>query len=496
MCRRKGILANRAILGVLVLFGACAVGCQPVHPQAGVGVKDPPQVGPESTAPLTGTLSCSGRGCHADFERPDLKDQPVYRISYTRWLHRDPHTRAYKVLYEPLAVEMGKKLGIKDVGTEPRCLVCHCTPQAAESETIAARDEREWGVGCEACHGPAKNWLVAHRDASWQKMTPDQKQKEYDKVGMSFLQSHVVRAEVCAGCHVGAPADPARGIPARDMNHDFIAAGHPRLMFEYGSFLANLPKHWTEKDTRFNKWTSEKSDFEARVWLVGQAVSARSALRLLADHRANPKAKDAVWPELAEFDCYACHHDLADKSWRQERGFPDGPPGATRPNQWYTALLPEVTAMLPGGPALRLDALKKSLHRQSPDEADVVEKAQAVLTAMNQVPVVLENREYNREAIKGLREQLVAIVNGTKRTDWDQVEQCALGLRALDLADRALRKKADQKPTPEDEETTRTIDDLLKLLAFPSGMDSPHDFRRTEDDQKKLKVLFSRLKQG
>src|SRR5207253_581251 len=28
---------------------------------------------------------------------------------------------------------------------------------------------------------------------------------------------------------------------------------------------------------------------------------------------------DGPWPELAQFDCYACHHNLVPRSWRQGR---------------------------------------------------------------------------------------------------------------------------------------------------------------------------------
>ncbi len=123
----------------LALCLIAVIGCQQSSSPRGADVRDPPQVGPPSNALLTGTLSCSGRGCHADFERPTVKDQAPSRYSYTRWLHQDPHTRAYRVLFEPLAVEMGKKLDIKNVAEEPRCLVCHCTPQASRDEPGGAR---------------------------------------------------------------------------------------------------------------------------------------------------------------------------------------------------------------------------------------------------------------------------------------------------------------------------------------------------------------------
>src|SRR5262249_43821647 len=52
---------------------------------------------------------------------------------------------------------------------------------------------------------------------------------------------------------------------------------HPRLNFEFATFLANLPRHWKEA-------LGGKSD-PARgmtAWALGQVVSARAALELLA----------------------------------------------------------------------------------------------------------------------------------------------------------------------------------------------------------------------
>jgi hypothetical protein len=316
-------------------------------------------------------------------------------------------------------------------------------------------------------------------------MPPEQKREEYQKVGMNWLQSHAVRAEVCAGCHIGAPAEPGSGLPDRDMNHDFIAAGHPRLMFEYGSFLANEPKHWKEKDTR--------ADFEARAWLVGQVVSAQSALRLSAD-RATTTAAGRVWPELAEYDCYACHHDLVGKSWRQQRGFPPGRIGALRPSEWYTALLPVVASAAPRKPGLSLAALSTTLSQRSPDGATISQQVKEILTAMGPLPAELEKTEYDRAAIVGLRQKLVATANDRKRTDWDVVEQVALGLRALEATEQAIREKTGEQPSPEDVRITDSIRELLEKLAFPPGANSPRNFRRNSADEVELNKILGKLK--
>src|SRR5262249_10930446 len=163
-------------------------------------------------------------------------------------------------------------------------------------------------------HGPAgksdQPWLYVHTGADWKKLSVDQKQQH----GMRPIRDVKVQAQVCAGCHVGAPA--ANDAPLRDCNHDMMAAGHPRLNFELTAFRANLPPHWGGAGKTKRKPVPEV----AKVWAIGQVVSAKASLDLLAD-RAE-RADKAPWPEFAAYACNSCHADLQHPSWRQSaRGF-------------------------------------------------------------------------------------------------------------------------------------------------------------------------------
>jgi hypothetical protein len=131
---------------------------------------------------------------------------------------------------------------------------------------------------------------------------------------MTDLNTIGQRAVVCAGCHVGAPANPSEGIASpRDMNHDMIAAGHPRLHFELTEYQRQLPPHWLERDRTRPDRPARDSWFEMQTWLVGRVAVAEAACLLLADrtHRA--------WPEFAEGNCFACHHNLQPDGWRVDR---------------------------------------------------------------------------------------------------------------------------------------------------------------------------------
>jgi hypothetical protein len=155
-------------------------------------------------------------------------------------------------------------------------------------------------VSCEACHGNAGNWIKDH--AGWP--AGPGHFDNYGRTGLRKLSDPYTRALTCAGCHVGAPA--GGGAPLRDMNHDLIAAGHPRLNFDYGTYLRSLPPHWAEKDREVSPPKLRPASDEFRHWRVGRTVMLIASCRLRADRAAR-----GPWPELAEFDCYACHHGLA-----------------------------------------------------------------------------------------------------------------------------------------------------------------------------------------
>ncbi|HEV8058888.1 MAG TPA: hypothetical protein VGP68_03395, partial [Gemmataceae bacterium] len=84
---------------------------------------------------------------------------------------------------------------------------------------------------------------------------------------------------------------------------------------------------------------------EVRAWALGQVLSAQAALELLAT-RASDTGRP--WPEFAEYDCFACHHDLKSKSWRAAEQLHGREPGTPNWGGWFTTLLPQALA---AGPA-------------------------------------------------------------------------------------------------------------------------------------------------
>jgi hypothetical protein len=212
---------------------------------------------------------------------------------------RDKHAHAFANLTNPVGIRIAKIMGLPSPDTAPRCLGCHAldVPVDQRARTFDLTD----GVGCENCHGPASAWLGPHTTRGW----------IYDKsleLGMYNTRDLVKRTEKCMTCHLGTPE--------KTVDHELIAAGHPDLYFELDSFMSVMPTHWKEVDK--DPW------FAVKAMAVGQAVQLREQLRRVAR-----ESQSGIWPEYAELDCFACHHNLvaAKDSWRQERGYAGRRPG-------------------------------------------------------------------------------------------------------------------------------------------------------------------------
>jgi hypothetical protein len=243
---------------------------------------------------LMGVGSCTASGCHGA-----AKPHEIVGSEYNIWISGDPHSQAHSVLYDDVSLEMVRRLdGVKFNPAKPpyedqRCLTCHSTTFAAAANPDV--DVTTDGVGCEACHGPAEGWLAEHH-------LPGFDNAKREQLGMWDTKDIYSRAQICASCHVGSPG--------REVNHELIAAGHPRLQFEMGAYLQALPKHWDERKDR----DRTGGNFEFLTWALGQTATSRAALEQL-EHRAT---HGNVWPELSEWSCGACHHDLLDSAQRQD----------------------------------------------------------------------------------------------------------------------------------------------------------------------------------
>lgn len=440
----------------------------------------PPPRAEASTQPpsiLGGSASCAGRGCHGG---ATAEPKPgIQQNEYSTWLAHDKHARAFQVLHEERGQRIGKNLGIV-AHEDARCLACHVNPILASAETPKDLQVlRGEGVSCEACHGSAggsDGWLAAHTTGAWKK-SPDQK-GEYAKHHMTLIADLEVQAQTCAGCHVGAPADSQLGIPARDLNHDLMAAGHPRLNFELTVFRINQPPHWrTDK-------TKDDATYEARSWAVGQAVSARASLVLLA-HRADEAGKDkAPWPEFAETDCFTCHADLREKSWRRSQAYYQGrTPGALPYSRWFSAMLPVLEPVQSTAELTKeFQEIAKKMGVASPAAKQIAEAARKALPVADGLIAKIKAAKLDPARIKDMGTKLKEFKGKTADMRWEEIEQMALAAAVLQV---------EKGPLTGSNPTEKALADLFRALSFPSGYESPQTFRRGDALSQALEAVLA-----
>lgn len=378
---------------------------------------------------------------------------------YNTWALSDAHARAYAVLLDERSKKIEASLN-PDKG-EPRpeqnelCLNCHVQPGIMRSER-SPRFALTDGVGCESCHGQAEKWLYDHTRKDWREQDASKKRDQ----GMNETGNLLVRAEVCTTCHIGKGDI--------EVNHDLIAAGHPRLRFEFSAYLANYPTHWREDLDR-----KRYPDLEARAWVLGQAVSGEAALRLLA-HRANDRP-NAIWPELAEHDCYTCHHDLAPSSWRQRQNLPEGArPWTLLPNEWYYAALP-----VAAGP-LDLAPLEAMMTKPRSNRASIQERATKLAEQLGQRQKALAARAVDDPARHDLLSLLETEERRPSRAGWDRDTQLYLGVEALTASSSGEGLAGMRK----------IVAELFTLLnqAFPVGQGASWDSPRGYDPDAERKL--------
>ncbi|MGI9455630.1 MAG: multiheme c-type cytochrome [Aeoliella sp.] len=393
---------------------------------------------------LVGSASCTAASCHGGSDRARVSiGDPWSPVAYSMWIASDPHAHSYSTLLTDESARMVAKLGLGAAHEQQACLACHA-PEGLHSEfTVSHRSTPFDGVGCEACHGPAERWLDPHKNAGWAGQSAAHK----ESLGFRDLDDLGIRSHACADCHVGSPG--------RDVNHDLIAAGHPRLMFEMSALHARLPKHW--RDERDSIQT-----LDAKLWSVGQAVSATKSLAQLEARAANPHA---AWPEFSEYDCYACHHNLAEPSWRQENSAlrTGSKPGSLRWGEWNYALLPLVRGETDGDGLLA--ELRQEMSQTLPNRDRARSLAQSArwsvaadVSSLAAMPLDLYQIEETLRRIS----QPELVVNPS----WDFAAQRFLGLAAMHYSSVASSGQWRSQPGTAASNRRLSLVELRRLLQF------------------------------
>ncbi len=234
-----------------------------------------------------GVESCATSTCHGSTVA--FADSNVLQNEFRTWNEQDPHARAYKTLLSDESLKIARNLGLASADTSELCLGCHTdnVPASQQGDGFKVSD----GIGCEACHGGAENYIESHTNANHQ---------ENLTAGLNATERPSVRAELCVSCHVGNHSD-------RKITHTIMGAGHPRLSFELNTFTSIQPAHYQIDDDYIDR----KGDHsELQVWAIGQLVAS---VQMLNNIEKFPRS--GLFPELAHMDCLGCHQPMSKIDW-------------------------------------------------------------------------------------------------------------------------------------------------------------------------------------
>ncbi len=352
-----------------------------------------------TTGKYIGVASCVNSGCHGSTQ--PLNATRILQNEYYTWLNNDTHARAYNILFNDRSARIARNMRLRKRAYEEKvCLDCHTTNIPAN--LVEGIVDKEDGVQCEVCHGPASGWRAEHTMEGW---THAQSVAR----GMIDLAAVPNRAHTCDRCHLGNAE--------KEVDHELIASGHPILAFELDNYTESMPPHWTPG----------RESHGARAWAVGQVMKFRDSLTNLARH-----AKGNEWPEFSDMSCFNCHHSLKTSQWRQARGWPDraGLP-AWSPQHWATLRL--LIGRISPGARDDLDPIVATLARsvarmnETNSVADNAERAKRIVDAL--VPKA-DAMAWSESDVRALM-NTIASDRTILDADVHSAEQAALALQSL-----------------------------------------------------------------
>lgn len=359
-----------------------------------------------------GVVTCAGNTCHG--ANAPLKDSRVQQNEFSVWHREDKHAKAYTVLFNDASKRMARNLGIAAAHTEKLCLDCHA--DNVPPHLRGKRFQLEDGVGCEACHGGGERYLGPHVSGSGT-------HANNVALGLYPGDEPEARAALCLSCHLGTRDQLA--------THRIMGAGHPRISFELDTFTHIQPAHFrVDQDYRERKtnWNG------VQVWAIGQVLAAERFLELFLE----PKYQAAgVMPELAFFDCHACHRPMKKPHWapRESAGLQ---PGTIHVNDANLLMLYHLLRSVAPEQGRRLhDGLRRLHHATTVGMKDSNQAAAELRPLLGEIRETLRQRPFSPHEMRALAADLVRAGERGDYNDYGAAEQAAMALGAIGAALRA-----------------------------------------------------------
>lgn len=371
-----------------------------------------------------GVATCAASQCHGSAAARDGSN--VLQNEYVTWTRDDPHSGAYASLATADSRAIAARLGLADATRADLCLDCHADNVAPErrGEKFQISD----GVGCEACHGGAERWLSTHYNTSSVDHAANL------AAGLYPTEDPQARATLCLSCHLGTEDKFA--------THQIMAAGHPRLAFELDTFTelwthAGRQPHYRVDDDYVQR---KGADDHVYVWATGVIAEARLRLRLI---RNELQTSTSLFPELAHYDCHACHRSMQSVEWRRLPRHGDAGPGAPFLNDGALVMTLALARAVDAGVATDVASALQNLHAAAGgDRTEFIESIGDMDLALSNLQSQTTAQSLRSRERRVLREMLEAGAEGNF-LDYASAEQAfmAVQMLVLELGDSQLEEK-------------------------------------------------------
>ncbi len=353
-----------------------------------------------------GVSSCGGSSCHGALE--PWPNSTVAQNEFTIWQENDAHSTAYATLLTEKSKRIAENLGLPNAYEAPICLNCHADNVATDRR--AKGFEISDGVGCEACHGGAVQWLGIHVSGA-------SDHAANLNAGLYPTENPTARAKLCLSCHFG---DKDRFI-----THRIMGAGHPRLSIELDTFTAIQPAHFIDDaDYRARKGVIS----HIKVWAAGQVIATGHLLDALLDPDRN---KDGIFPELVFFDCHACHHPMSNVRWEPREDVSIGP-GVPRLADANLIMFGVLLDQMAPEAADDYRARVKALHQASLRGHEATLAAAEHLRALTRTFTTrVEDMQFGEQEVYGLLSGLISHGRRGAYVDYAAAEQAIMAISAI-----------------------------------------------------------------
>ena len=366
----------------------------------------------ESTIPFLadevhlGVSSCTSSTCHGSLQ--PWNDSNVLQNEYITWEDKDPHSQAYKVLLTEESQRISRNLGLGPAQKEDVCLNCHSdnVPKAIRAKTFQISD----GVGCEACHGGAEDWISVH-------VSGESNHQKNVSAGMYPTDEPLARAKLCLSCHFGTED--------RFVTHRIMGAGHPRMSFELDTYSWTQPAHYVVDDD----YISRKGNIlSIKVWAVGQAYAINSLLEAMIDPSRN---KDGIFPEFVFYDCHSCHHPMSEIKWVPRKNHGLGP-GVPRVFDANLIMMKEILDRIDKNVSKEFSLKVIILHQSSLEGfGSMVNSAKDLKNLLDSIINLITNYSFDRNDMISIINSLIDIGIGGEYLDYSAAEQAVMAISSI-----------------------------------------------------------------